>query len=354
MRSLVLTENGKFQIQNKELDFLDNTQCRVRITKSGICSSDIQRSHENGAYNYPLIMGHELVGEISEIGKCVNGFSVGDRVAISPLLPCFKCDPCNRQIYAQCYNYSYYGSRIDGGFAEYLDVSPWNLVLIPDNVEFKDAVALEPMAVVVHALKRIGLLTAESNNTKNVVIIGAGFLGLLMVQILNKINGLNVTIVDKNMFKLKIASNYNCDFAHINSKDEWHSFIRLNSFDYVLEATGNPNAFNYSIELVVNGGNILWMGNITGDLTISKRNVSSILRKEVAIIGTWNSTFIPNKHNDWIDSIKFIQDGIHPGDLVTHEVTLEQVPNILRKMYDHKTNQKLFEYIRIIVNNQNS
>ena len=136
MKAAVLTANKKINIENLVLDSLKSTHCRVKIKNVGICSSDIQRGYGDGAYFYPLVMGHEISGEITEVGAEISEFKIGDRVAVFPLLPCFKCKSCTRNTYTQCQNYSYYGSRQHGGYAEYLDVYTWNLLKIPDEVSF--------------------------------------------------------------------------------------------------------------------------------------------------------------------------------------------------------------------------
>ena len=107
---------------------LKKNEIEISIVKAGICSSDVQRSMDNGAYNYPLIMGHELAGIISKIGnENEDDFSVGEKVSIFPLLPCFGCNFCSKKLYSLCLNYSYYGSRCNGGFAEKIIVKKWNL-----------------------------------------------------------------------------------------------------------------------------------------------------------------------------------------------------------------------------------
>ena len=185
MKAVILKKNKKLIIINKPLSGLKNNYCRVKIQNVGLCSSDIQRSHSSGAYYYPIIMGHEISGEIAAVGKNIANYSVGDRVSVFPLLPCFNCEACEREIYAQCYDYSYFGSRTDGGYAEYLDVPEWNLLKLPDDVSFQDAALIEPLSVVVHALKRINLIKSNNKDTPDsTVVIGAGFLGLLAVQIL--------------------------------------------------------------------------------------------------------------------------------------------------------------------------
>ena len=185
MKVVILKGNKNLVVEDKPLSDLEDKYCRIKIHNVGLCSSDIERSYGNGAYFYPLIMGHEISGEIYEVGININGYSPGDRVAVFPLIPCFNCESCNKEIYAQCHDYSYYGSRTDGGYAEYLDVPEWNLLKLPDNITFQDAALIEPLSVVVHALKRFNMINHIDNNSiGNTVIIGAGFLGILAVQIL--------------------------------------------------------------------------------------------------------------------------------------------------------------------------
>ena len=352
MKAVILKSNKNIIIQEKKIGSLDNNHCRVRIINAGICSSDLQRSYYNGAYYYPLIMGHELAGEILEVGDSVEEYKKGDRIAIFPLLPCFKCEPCIDENYALCKNYSYYGSRRDGGFADYLDVNKWNIVPLPKNIALKDAAAIEPLSVVIHALRQAELLDIENTYSKTIVIIGSGFLGLLMTMILNKyLPNANITIVDRNEFKLDIASKFAQRTILLKTDDDWNKFVKKNAFTLVIEATGNPGAFIRSIEIVKHSGNLLWMGNITGELKLPKSIISSILRKEITIKGTWNSVYNPQKPDDWKQAIQFIADGIRPSELVTHLVTLDEIPDVLSKLYQHKMGKDQFDCIKVLVNN---
>ena len=352
MKAVILKKNKNIIIQNKKIGSLDDHHCRVKIINAGICSSDLQRSYYNGAYFYPLIMGHELAGEILEVGDSVEEYKKGDRISVFPLLPCFKCESCIGENYALCKTYSYYGSRKDGGFAEYLDVNKWNIVPLPKNIALKDAAAIEPLSVVIHALRQAGLLDIENTYDKAIIIIGSGFLGLLMTMILNKyLPDANITIVDRNKFKLDIASKFVRRTILLKTEDDWNKFVEKNTFSLVIEATGNPSAFVRSIEIVKHSGNLLWMGNINGELKLPESIVSSILRKEITIKGTWNSVYNPNKLDDWKQAIKFISDGIRPSELVTHYVSLDEIPDVLGKLYQHKIGKNRFDCIKVLVNN---
>jgi len=355
MKTAVLLENQNVKIEQQSLAPLAVDKCRVRIVNAGICSSDVERGFNKGAYFYPLIMGHELAGKIVETGKQVKGFKAGDRVVIFPLLPCFSCEACTREAYAQCHNYSYYGSRCHGGFAEYLDVNPWNILTLPDSVAFEDAAATEPLSVVIHALERTDL---KNNLTKNprVLIIGAGFLGLLMVQALRiRLPACDVTIIDHNKFKLDVATSYVNQTIALTSTAQWEKYLTTTKekglFDVVVEATGTPEAFAHSIALAKHAGKVVWMGNITNDLTLSKTLTSSVLRKELTISGTWNSSYRPGKPDDWKEALNLIEQGVRPSQLVTHFVSLDEVPHTLEQLYNHKMGKTRFDCIKAMIRN---
>lgn len=356
MKAAVLKANRVIALENRRIPELQKDECTVRIAYAGVCSSDIFRGFEGGAYFYPLVMGHELAGEIVAIGDLSQDFRVGHKVAIFPLKPCFECPSCKTNSYAQCYKYDYYGSRSDGGYCEYLNVKNWNILSIPDGVSLKDAALTEPVSVVLHALRRAGLHGELSSPSQfnNVAIIGAGFLGLLAEQILHHLHPkLEVTIFDRNSFKLEIAKKLGAQTVVIGSSDDWANYINknLDRFDCVIEVSGAPENFARSVEIARHSGRVVWMGNTTADLLIPKILVSSVLRKELQIMGTWNSSFKSCEADDWGDALDLMRNGIRPSDLVTHWATLENVAEYIAKMHAHKVLGQRFEHIKCMISN---
>jgi L-iditol 2-dehydrogenase len=353
MKAVVLHANQRMSVDDIPLKPLQPDLCRVALRHVGVCSSDIVRSSGNGAYHYPLIMGHEMAGEVVEVGSAVENLKQGERVAIFPLLPCFKCDACAREAYAQCVSYDYYGSRRDGGYAEYLDVKPWNLLKLPADVDLADAAAIEPLSVVIHALKRIGLYDVDLGNAApRVAILGAGFLGNLLAQVLsNRCPQAIVTLIDRNQSKLDLAASFAAENIKISGEAEWRDFIKQKNafYDVVVEATGTPSLFTHALDLARQEGKVVWMSNITGDLTIQQNAVSRILRKELRIYGTWNSTYRPGQRDDWQDALDMIKAGIRPRLLVTHKVGLDEVADTLLRLHRHKTGQESFSCLKAMV-----
>lgn len=356
MRVAVLKANRQIILEDRSIPLLQEDECTVRIAYAGVCSSDIFRGFEGGAYSYPLVMGHELAGEIVALGGLSQDLRIGQRVAIFPLKPCFQCPSCAVSNYAQCRKYDYYGSRCDGGYAEFLNVKSWNLLSIPDEVLLKDAALTEPVSVVLHALRRAGLLSNLSitEQSQKVAIIGAGFLGLLAVQILRHLHPkLEVTVFDRNTFKLALANKVGGLTVTIKDPDDWANYInqRHDLFEFVLEVSGASENFVRSVEIAKHSGKIVWMGNITSDLLISKILVSSLLRKELQIVGTWNSSYKSYKEDDWRDALELMKSGIKPSDLVTHWATLENVGEHIAKMHAHKVLGQYFEHIKCVIDN---
>ncbi len=155
MKAWVLHNINDLRYESVDKPQLSDQEVLVAVKAAGICGSDIPRIYQTGAHRQPLILGHEFSGVVEKIGAGVEPFWEGKRVGIFPLIPCGSCLPCSRQQYEMCRSYSYLGSRRDGGFAQYAVVPKENLISLPDGVTYEEAAMLEPMAVAVHAMRRI-------------------------------------------------------------------------------------------------------------------------------------------------------------------------------------------------------
>ena len=204
MLALSLNKNFLLKIINKKLNKLKDNKYRVKILYSSICASDIPRAFKRGAYNYPLIMGHEFSGKIIERGKRKKKYKIGDYVSVYPLIPkCKKCKQCRRKQFNLCEKYSYYGSRENGGFAEYIDINEWNIYKIKKKTDIRLASLLEPTAVSYNIYEKF----KKINRSDTVLIIGCGYLGQILIRIFykNKFNNLNC--IDRNGYKTQRVKN---------------------------------------------------------------------------------------------------------------------------------------------------
>ena len=130
MKAWVLHGVNDLRLETVPIPLPEEQEVLVEVKATGICGSDIPRIYHTGAHIHPLIPGHEFSGEVVEVGKGTDRKWIGQRVGIFPLIPCGECGLCRKKQYEMCRNYSYLGSRRNGGFAEYAAVPAWNLVLL--------------------------------------------------------------------------------------------------------------------------------------------------------------------------------------------------------------------------------
>ncbi len=346
-KQAVLIKNGSIEVLEKQLSSPKDDESLIKIHYTGICSSDIYRGFAHGAYFYPLVMGHEFAGKIEKTSP-QSYFKVGQKVAIFPLLPCFKCSSCQIEKYAQCLNYSYYGSRTDGGYSTFLNVRDWNLIPIPENINLKNAAMLEPLSVVLHALE----LFDFNKQGKSLAILGTGFLGLIAGLIIQRqYPNLKTTFFDRNQFKLDMAEKMGFPTKLIGNTALWSNILKdyQDNFDYVLESCGSSTTYIKSIELAARFAQIVWMGNIVDDLSLPKSLVSSVLRKEISIKGSWNSTYFGTKQSNWTNAVDLLSQSLDLTSLITKMIDIESIGKLLEKLHNHKEKKKKFEAIKVMV-----
>lgn len=343
MKKLNLVANGKFTLVNQTLPRLQRGSCRVKISYSGICSSDVQRGLAGGAYGYPLVMGHELSGCVIEQGEGCEKNWINKKVVVFPLKPCFHCVFCKNFKYMRCLNYDYYGSRSDGGFAYFLDVEEWNLLEVPKNIDPEDSCLTEPCAVVHHAIKKFNF-PKDKKQTIRVCIIGCGFLGLVAADMFKIIcPESHVTVIDRNEFKLKKCVSADVTICMARDKTDANTVEKnfRQSFDMVLEATGSVDAISLGISLIKSGGEVVLMGNMKTGINLDRNTVDALIRREITIKGTWNSDYKCVENDDWLAIFSLFLKGFKPSNFISNIVNLEQIPDILqqRKLHAEGTAQ---------------
>lgn len=344
MLALYLVKNKYFEyreIKNKAK--ISKQKCRVRIKYAGICSSDIPRAYYGQSYFYPIVIGHEFSGVIDEVGDEVKKFKKGDRVTVYPLIPKKKIDLdlSKKGKYNLCSNYSYLGSRENGGFAEYVDVPEWNLYKIQKQLDLKLASIQEPTAVAFNVIDKI---KKNKEKLKKIIIFGGGFISQIIIRILFR-EKMDITVIDRNRFKLSIASKY-------SSKCIKYEFgrgllkLKNKQFDFVIDSIGSKDSVNLGISLLKPEGKLIEFGNIYKNTLLNKKNFNSLLRKELVIQGVWNSTF-KSKKNNWKQSENFlIKYPQYFRELFTHEVNFRQLKKLFNKIYLSKKKKISFNYLK--------
>ncbi len=289
----------------------------IRVMACGVCGSDIPRVYEKGTYRFPTIPGHEFSGLIVETDE-EHKELVGRRAAVFPLIPCRVCQSCEIGEYANCSDYDYYGSRRDGAFAEYISVDERNLILMPDSLSYACASLAEPGAVARAAVRRMEVGLGDT-----AVVFGAGPIGLIAAQWLKKAGAGCVRIVDISDEKIAFAEKFGF-LPYDKSRD--------GRADCVLEGTGASAALGNAILALKPKGRLVLMGNPAQDMTISQSTYSQILRREIIMRGTWNSSY-NRVINDWAETVSAMASGeIKYEELITHRYPLSKINEALGMM----------------------
>lgn len=345
MKAFVLEDIADIRLEEVVMPVPGEKEVLVKVGAVGICGSDIPRIYKTGAYSFPLIPGHEFSGTVVEVGSGVSAEWIGKRVGIFPLIPCKECGPCRKQQYEMCRHYSYLGSRRDGGFAEYVAVPAENLLELPDNVSLQAAAMLEPMAVAVHAMRRLAL-----DGEKTVAVCGLGTIGLLLVMFLREAGIQKIFVVGNKEFQkekvlsLGIPEEYYCDSRSQNVEKWLLEHTGDMGVDAFFECVGKNETVKRAIALTAPGGQIQLVGNPYSEMILEKDLYWKILRNQLTVTGTWNSSFTGSAQDDWhyvLDRLK--AERIKPEGFISHELPFEELEKGFRIMRD-----KIEDYVKIM------
>lgn len=308
MKSVVIHAEGEIRVEEQPIPHLhEDDEVLVRIHWSGLCGSDIPRVFHNGAHFYPITLGHEFSGIVEQCGNGIEDLQPGDAVACVPLLPCFKCPECQRSYFSLCKNYSFVGSRSDGGNAEFIVMKRANIFPLPKGMTLADGAFLEPITVGLHAFHLV-----NGCEGKNVVVIGAGTIGLLALQCAAALGARSVTAIDINQEKLDLALQLGATQA-FNSKEksaaEIRELMREMRFDQlVLETAGAPQTVELAIDIAGPRAQLSLVGTLHNDLNLPSALFGQILRKEMSITGSWMNYSGPWPGEEWRTAARLLAE----------------------------------------------
>lgn len=282
MKSLVCREPFRFILEEREKPGPKENEVQLKIAAIGICGTDIHAYAGNQPFfEYPRVLGHEASGVITELGKNVDKFKVGQRVALIPYVSCGKCGACLSGKTNCCEKISVIGVHQDGAFSEYLVAPAQNILPVSDNVDDVTAALIEPYAISAHAVRR-----AQISAGDDVLVVGAGPIGLGAAAIAYA-DGANVVIADTSEERRKhIQANIPVSAVDpINEKIE--DYFNGGLPQIVIDATGNQNAMNHAVNLIRHGGRIVFVGLHKGTIEFSDPDFH---KKETTLMGSRNAT----------------------------------------------------------------
>jgi L-iditol 2-dehydrogenase len=318
LKASFLNKNKNIYVEEIDIPTLDADQVLIRVESVGICGSDVHYYKHGAIGPYvvekPLILGHELSGVITDVGKDIAKNRIGARVAVEPQRACKVCKQCKAGRYNLCPDIEFYATPpINGAFCEFVKIQSSFAYDIPDNISFDAAALIEPMSVCIWAAQKAGI---ESGST--VLIAGAGPIGVIMAQVAKAVGAKDVVVTDVIDKRLDFVKGYGATRT-INSTTE---SAGNEKFDVFIDACGVPSAVYAGIKSTGPAGRVLLVGLGSDDMNLP---VSHIQNNEIIVTGVFRYA------NTWPIAIDLVASGkVNLDAIVTHHFGLTDVEDGLR------------------------
>jgi L-iditol 2-dehydrogenase len=310
----------------------------VQTVGVGLCGSDIDKITAE-AVPPGTVLGHEVVGKIADMGEGVEGFKTGERVVVAHHVSCQACHYCDRGSHSKCALFK--STNLDpGGFAEFIRVPAPNVESatfhIPDNVTDEQVVFMEPLACCVRAVERSWLHSGDV-----VLIVGAGAIGLLFVQ-LAKLKGAKVLTTDLLVDRLEMARTYGADIVANPLEDPIEDIVRETSVgrgaDAIISTVASQPVLDQAIQIIRDGGMINFFAGHRGGLEVTL-DINELYEREVGIITSYSSS--PQALRE---AFRLIAEGeLRVDGLISHRLPLSEVLEGVRMMVRNEARKVYFE-----------
>jgi L-idonate 5-dehydrogenase len=290
MKAIVIHKAHDLRIEERDVGKPGAGQVTVAIKRGGICGSDLHYYRHGGfgtiRLKEPMVLGHEVAGEITEVGTEVTGFAPGQRVAISPSRPCGHCMYCQKGQQNHCLNMRFYGSampmpHIQGAFQQSLIADASQCHRVSDDISIEEAAFAEPFAVTLHAITRAGSLA-----NKRVLVTGCGPIGALAIAAARAHGAQEIVATDVSDFTLGLSRQMGADATvNVATAPTALDMFKLNkgTFDVMIEASGNESALRAGLECLKPRSILIQLG-LGGDISIPQ---NLIVSKEIEIRGSF-------------------------------------------------------------------
>jgi len=277
MRAVVWEAPGKLALAEVPDPAPGHGELVVQVGACGICGTDVHIADgEFPPTPYPIVPGHEFAGRVVALGDGVPAeWHEGARVAVDPSLFCGHCPACHAGRGNLCANWNAVGDTVDGAFAEYVRVPAANAYPIPDSVGDQEGALIEPLSCAVHGMRRLGPVVGD-----DVLVMGAGTMGLLLMQLLNRAGARSVSVVDRKASRLDAATATGATAVATDAAD-----LDTSVFGVAVDATGAPAAIEAAFARLDRGARLLIFGVTSGDAEVSL-SPFRIYNDEIQIIGS--------------------------------------------------------------------
>lgn len=328
MLQAIMMEPGKIEYRDVPVPEVKDHEVKLKIKSIGVCGSDIHVNHGKHPYtSYPVVQGHEVSAEVMEVGSDVEHLKVGDKATVQPQEVCGKCYPCRNNNYNACEELKVFGFQTTGMASEYFVVDAKNVLALPEDMSWDHGALIEPLAVAVHAVKRV-----EDVKGKKVLVLGGGPIGNLVAQSAKALGAEKVLISELSRHRLKVAEECGIEVIDANKETVEEAVSKHfgpDKADYIFECVGINPTMEQAINVARKGSTIVVVG-VFADL--GNINMGFIQDHELTLKGS-----AMYREEDYITSIQLVEDNfINFDSLITNHIHFKE----FKKAYDLIDEQK--------------
>ena len=301
MLQQVMTAPGEISFREVPMPEVHENDVLVRIRRIGVCGSDIHVYHgEHPFTSYPVTQGHEVAGEVVSYGKNVQGLHEGQKVTIQPQVFCGECYPCRHGKYNLCEHLKVMGFQTTGVASEYFAVDASKVTPLPDTMSFDEGAMIEPLAVAIHAVRRVGDVTGQK-----IAVLGAGPIGILVAQTAKGLGAASVMITDISDLRLKKATECGVDIC-VNTAQRDFGEALVEAFgpdkaDVIYDCAGNDITMNQAIRCARKGSTIILVAVFAKMATV---DLAVLNDHELDL-----NTTMMYRSEDYEEAIRLVQEG---------------------------------------------
>jgi L-idonate 5-dehydrogenase len=318
MHACVVHGAGDLRVEERPYDGPGAGEVAVAVALGGICGSDLHYYHRGRVGDFalrePMVLGHEVVGQVAALGPGADGPAPGTAVAVHPATPCGSCPECTGGRRNICARTRYLGSaahfpHVQGGFAQTVTVPAEQIRALPPGLDLRRAVLAEPMSVALHAVNRAGEVRG-----KRVLVTGAGPIGCLVVAALRQRGAAEVVVSDLFDEPLRIATAVGATATARADRPEDPCWT--GDFDLAIEASGAPAGLRTCVERVHRGGTVVLLGLLPPGETGLLGNV--VVTRELELRGAFRFD------TEFDEALTLLAEGLPVDPVVTHVFPLDQ------------------------------
>lgn len=312
MMQAIMIEPGKIIFQDVQVPEVKANQIKIKMKRIGVCGSDIHVNHGKHPYtSYPVVQGHEISAEVVEVGAEVTKVKVGDKVTIQPQVVCGACYPCTHGMYNACEELKVMGFQTTGMASDYFVVDASKALALPEDMSWEQGAMIEPLAVAVHAVRRVGDIRG-----KKILVLGGGPIGNLVAQTAKGLGAEDVLLSEVSQYRLEAAKKCNIKTVDPAKEDLLEAIIAnfgQDRADFILECVGINATMKQAIDYARKGSTIVVVG-VFADL--GSINMGFVQDHELTLVGS-----AMYREEDYIKAIELVKEGhIELDSLITHRV----------------------------------